>query len=284
MKDIILDTLIDSLKLLPFLFVAFLIIEFLEHKLSNKNRNIISKSGKIGPIFGSILGLFPQCGFSVMATNLYVTRTITMGTLISIYLSTSDEMLPILLSQNVSFTIIFRILFFKFLIGMLSGIIIDFIIRKKNKNNNVTLENYDICDSEGCHCEESIVLSSLIHTLKTFLFIMIITFILNTLMTVIGEGNLAKLFLKNSIFSSFVASLVGLIPNCVASVMLTELYLKGLISFGAVISGLLTGSGVAIILLFKENKKIKENIIILSCIYGIGVISGIIITLLEMLF
>ena len=127
MIDIIKDTLIDGLKLIPFLFIAFLIIEFIEHKLDNKSKTIISKSGKVGPLVGGILGLFPQCGFSVMATNLYITRIITLGTLISIYLSTSDEMLPLLISHNTDISIIIKILAIKLLVGVICGFIIDFI-------------------------------------------------------------------------------------------------------------------------------------------------------------
>ena len=125
MKDIVIDTLIDGLKLIPFLFIAFLIIELIEHKLSNRNKDLITKTGKFGPMFGSILGMFPQCGFSVLATNLYVTRIVSLGTLISIYLSTSDEMLPILLSENVEISLIIKILLIKLFIGMVSGFIID---------------------------------------------------------------------------------------------------------------------------------------------------------------
>lgn len=282
MLDIILETLVDGVKLIPFLFVAFIVIELIEHKLSTKSKKIISESGKFGPGVGSLLGLFPQCGFSVMATNLYITRIITLGTLISVYLSTSDEMLPILLSRNVEMSLILKILAIKFLIGMIAGYIIDFIFRKKinsNKDNN-----YDICEQEHCHCEHSIVVSALKHTLNTLIFIMLISFVLNIGFEYIGEDNVSKIFMKNSLFGPFVASLVGLIPNCGASIMLTELYLNSAISFSSLIGGLLTGSGVAILVLFKSNKNIKESLAILFTIYGIGVISGIIIEVLGILF
>ena len=131
MKDIVIDTLIDGVKLIPFLFIAFLIIELIEHKLSNKNKDLITKTGRFGPMFGSILGMFPQCGFSVLATNLYVTRIVSLGTLISIYLSTSDEMLPILLSEKADIKLILGIVSFKAIIGVVIGFIIDLIYRKK---------------------------------------------------------------------------------------------------------------------------------------------------------
>lgn len=282
MIDIILDTLIDSLKLLPFLFIAFLIIELIEHKLNKQTKELVSKSGKVGPLIGSLLGLFPQCGFSVMATNLYVTRIITLGTLISIYLATSDEMLPIMLSQKIAFIEIVKLLGIKFICGIIWGFIIDLLLNKKSKKENI---NYEICDEDHCNChEEGVIKSTLIHTLKTLLFIMLVSFLLNILLHFIGEDSLSKLFLKNSIFGPFISSLLGLIPNCGSSIVITELYLNGAISLGSAMAGLLTGSGVALLVLFKENKDIKENIIILSLLYGLGVISGIIIELITMIF
>lgn len=282
MIDIILDTLIDSLKLLPFLFIAFLIIELIEHKLNKQTKELVSKSGKVGPLIGSLLGLFPQCGFSVMATNLYVTKIITIGTLISIYLATSDEMLPIMLSQKIAFIEIVKLLGIKFICGIIWGFIIDLLLNKKSKKENI---NYEICNEDHCNChEEGVIKSTLIHTLKTLLFIMLVSFLLNMLLHFIGEDSLSKLFLKNSIFGPFISSLLGLIPNCGSSIVITELYLNGAISLGSAMAGLLTGSGVALLVLFKENKDIKENITILSLLYGLGVISGIIIELITMIF
>ena len=277
MKEIIIDTLIDGLKLIPFLFAAFLIIELIEHKLSNKNKELISKTGKFGPLFGSILGAFPQCGFSVLTTNLYVTRIVSLGTLISVYLSTSDEMLPILLSQNVSIMLIVKILLIKVIIGMFSGFIIDFILRKKEKNTNI---DYEICDEENCHCKDHLLLSVIKHTLHITLFLMIMTFLINFLVEYTGILDTNNI-ISNNPFTVFITSLIGLIPNCGASVMITTLYVKGVISFASLISGLLTGSGVALLVLFRSNKKLSENIFILSLVYFIGVISGLVIELVE---
>ena len=279
MIDVIIDTLMDSIKLLPFLFLAFLLIEILEHKLSSKSKKIIEKETKYGPIIGGVLGIIPQCGFSVMATNLYVTRIITIGTLIAVYLSTSDEMLPILLSEHVDISIIVKILLIKLFIGILAGFIIDFIVSKKN----IVKEEYDICEEEHCHCEKGLIHSTLVHTFKSLIFIMIVTFILNILMHYVGENAISKIFMKDNIFASLLTSLVGLIPNCGASIMLSELYIKGAISFSSTIAGLLTGSGVALLVLFRTNKNIKENIWILSAVYLIGAFSGIIIEIIERL-
>ena len=208
MKEILLDTIMDSLKLLPFLFVAFLIIELLEHKINNKK--IITKSKKVGPLFGSLLGAVPQCGFSASITNLYATRIVTLGTLIAVYLSTSDEMLPIMLSENVEFSKIISIILLKVIIGMIAGFIIDFFLRKKEE-----VDIKDMCEHEHCHCEKGIFTSTLKHTFSILLFIFIITFLLNMGFEYLGEDNIQKLFMKDSLLSPFIASLIGLIPTVV---------------------------------------------------------------------
>lgn len=280
MKEVILDTIVDSLKLIPFLLVAFLIIELLEHKLNNKTKSIITKSKKIGPIIGSLLGVIPQCGFSVMATNLYITRIITLGTLISIYLSTSDEMLIIMISEKVEISLILKILLIKIFFGIVYGLIIDKIINKKKKDKET---NYELCDEEHCDCNHSILLSAIKHTLHITLFIFIITLIINTIFTLLGDNYLSKILLNNSILSPFITSLIGLIPNCAASVILTELYLNSTISLGALIGGLLTSSGSSLLVLIKNNKNQKENLSIILLFYALGVLSGIIIELISLI-
>ena len=280
MKEVILDTIIDSLKLIPFLLVAFIIIELLEHKLNNKTKNIITKSKKVGPIIGSLLGVIPQCGFSVMATNLYITRIITLGTLISIYLSTSDEMLIIMISEKVEISLILKILLIKIFFGIVYGLIIDKIINKKKKDKET---NYELCDEEHCDCNHSILLSAIKHTLHITLFIFIITLIINTIFTLLGDNYLSKILLNNSILSPFITSLIGLIPNCAASVILTELYLNSTISLGALIGGLLTSSGSSLLVLIKNNKNKKENRSIILLLYTLGVLSGIIIELISLI-
>ena len=280
MKEVILDTIIDSLKLIPFLLVAFLIIELLEHKLNNKTKHIITKSKKVGPIIGSLLEVIPQCGFSVMATNLYITRIITLGTLISIYLSTSDEMLIIMISEKVEISLILKILLIKILFGIVYGLIIDKIINKKKKDKET---NYELCDEEHCDCNHSILLSAIKHTLHITLFIFIITLIINTIFTLLGDNYLSKILLNNSILSPFITSLIGLIPNCAASVILTELYLNSTISLGALIGGLLTSSGSSLLVLIKNNKNQKENLSIILLLYALGVLSGIIIELISLI-
>ena len=280
MLDVILDTLMDALKLLPFLFVAFLIIEAIEHKLSHKSKKVITKAGKVGPLFGSLLGAIPQCGFSVMATNLYVTRIVTLGTLISVYLSTSDEMLPVLLSNKTKFSVIFKIIITKVIIGMLFGFIIDFFLRKR-KQTNIEKKHYDLCEHEHCDCSHGILKSAIKHTLITLIFILGTTLVLNICMEYFGNDMMNKVLLKNNIFGSFITSLIGLIPNCGSSVAITQLYLDHAISYGAMMGGLLTASGISLLVLFKINKSVKENVKILLLVYFLGAISGVILELLK---
>lgn len=288
--DIIKETLIDGIKLLPFLFLTYLIMEFIEHKTEKKAKDAIQKAGKIGPLLGSILGVFPQCGFSVSATNLYAGRVITLGTLIAVYLSTSDEMLPIFISEAVSPLIIIKILGIKLIIGIIFGFIIDLIIsifnRKKaeNKKDDINIENNieHFCEKSDCHCNEnSIWKSALKHTFNIFGFIIIISFIINIIISIIGEEQIANILMDKKILGPILTSAVGLIPNCAASVIITNLYLQNIISFGSMIAGLLTGAGIGLAVLFKINKNLKENIGIIFLIYAIGVISGSIIEIMN---
>ncbi len=283
MIDILLDTIIDSIKLLPFLFITYLIMEYIEHKTGEKAKKIIQKSGKFGPLFGGILGIFPQCGFSAAAANLYAGKVITLGTLIAIFLSTSDEMLPILISEAVPVSIIITILAIKLLIGIVSGLLIDMIGQalKKKKEDALEEEIGHICEHEHCHCEEEGILkSSIKHTLHIFIFIFIISLLINFVIHLIGEENLANLILNMPVVGPIISGLLGIIPNCAGSVILTQLYLEQVISFGSMIGGLLVGSGIGILVLFRVNENRKENIKILAILYAIGVISGILLDLL----
>ena len=279
MLDIILDTVIDSVKLLPFLFITFLIMELIEHKYSEKLNKKLAKVNKVGPILGSILGIIPQCGISASATNLYITRVISIGTLISVYLSTSDEMLPILISENVNIGIIIKILLVKFIAGMFFGFIIDFLLNKKKKE---TIK--DFCEIEDCDCDDSILKSSVIHTLKTFIYIFIISFILNIVVEYFGESFIEKLLLNKSPFGIVITSIIGLIPNCSTSILLTELYVKGMLSVGKLLGGLLVNAGVGLLVLVRYNKNKKENIKIVLILLVIGILVGSIFDLLNIVF
>ena len=278
MIDCLIDGLIDTLKLLPYLLITFLILEFLEHKLSKKNEIILSKTKKGGPIIGGLLGALPQCGFSSMAAELFSSRVITMGTLIAVFLSTSDEMLPIMISEKVNILFVLRIIGFKVIIGILAGFIIDLIYKKKKEEKT---HIHELCEHDHCDCEhDGIFLASVKHTLQIGLFILIANILINIVIFKIGEDNLGHLLLHKNILTYFAASLIGLIPNCAGSVIITELYLSKFITIGNLLSGLLTGSGLGILLLFRTNKNMKENLSILSIIYFVGVIVGIIVDLI----
>ena len=272
MIDVIKDTLFDSIKLLPFLFLAYLLIEYLEHKTGNKTKDIVKKSGKLGPLWGGIIGIFPQCGFSAAAANLYAGKIITMGTLIAVFLSTSDEMLPILISEAAPANLILKILAIKLVVGIIAGFIIDLVINVIGKTKKVEPE-----EAVGHMCEHGIFKSALKHTINIFIFITIITFAINTLIHFIGEETIEKAIAGVPVLGILVSSIFGLIPNCAGSVIITELYLSNLISFGSMIAGLLVGSGIGILVLFKSNKNIKENLTITGLLMLVGIIVGLII-------
>lgn len=278
MLDVIIDTLLDTVRLLPFLFLTYLLMEYLEHRAAEKMQAVVEKAGRLGPLPGGLLGIVPQCGFSAAAANLYAGRVITLGTLIAVFLSTSDEMLPILISQAdvVGLGTILKILALKAIIGMVAGFLVDLLARpKKHGQEHI----HDICEHENCHCNEggSIWKSAVIHTVQITFFILIITFILNTILFIFGEEALGKLLLNRPVAGELLAALVGLIPNCAASVVLTRLYLEGAMSFAACMSGLLTGAGVGSLVLFRVNRNKRENIRILLLLYGIGVAAGLLL-------
>lgn len=281
--DALLDSLLDGIKLLPFLLITYLVMEYLEHKAGEKTGKIVEKSGKFGPLIGSILGMFPQCGFSAAASSLYAGRIITLGTLISIYLSTSDEMLPIFISKQVPISLILTVLGIKVAIGMIAGFIIDLVYRRVTHGKKENLRIEHMCDHEHCHCSEGhFVKSAIIHTLQVFGFILLISLLLNIVIQIVGEARISEFLANKAILSVFLSGLVGLIPNCAASVIITQLFLEGFLGFGAMIAGLLVGAGVGLIVLFRVNDSIKENIFITSLLYIVGVLFGIIVLILYM--
>lgn len=275
--DILKETSLDTLKLIPFLFITYLIMEYIEHKTSEKVKDTIQKSGKFGPLLGAIAGIFPQCGFSVSATNLYAARVITLGTLISVYLTTSDEMLPILLTEAIPVTTILIILGIKLIIGIIAGFIIDAIIRLAPKDKQEEQKIEEICEHEHCHCEEGIVVSAAKHTLNIIVFIFLITLVINGIIMLIGEDTIANFISENLILGPIIAGFIGLIPNCASSVILTELFVENVIAMPVLISGVAVNAGVGLLVLFKTNKNIKENLSIVGLLYIIGVLSGIIL-------
>lgn len=277
--DVILDSLIDGVKLLPFLLVTYLVMELLEHKAGSRMQEMVQKAGKAGPVIGSILGIFPQCGFSAAASNLYAGRIITLGTLFSIYLSTSDEMLPIMISEKAPISMILKILAAKVLVGMLAGFAVDLLHHRKQE-----MQIEHLCEQHHCHCEEGIWKSALHHTLEIFAYILLISFVLNLIIGCVGEEALGNLLMNRPVIGELIAGLVGLIPNCAASVVITQLYLEGVLSAGAMMTGLLAGSGVGILVLLRVNDDKKENLRIILLLYAVSVLAGIVLELLGVAF
>ncbi|MDD4377017.1 MAG: arsenic efflux protein [Eubacteriales bacterium] len=284
MIDALLDAGIDGIRLIPFLFLTYLAMGVLEKAAGSKAQEAIRDAGKVGPLWGGILGAFPQCGFSAAASNFYVGRMITLGTLISIYLSTSDEMLPIFISEHVAISTIVKILGAKVLIGMVTGFAVElffgWLSRKNKKPVDFNLEAH-FC---GCSCGSGVFVSAVIHTLKVFVFIFIVSFAINYIIGIIGEEALYLLFSDVPVLGELIASLVGLIPNCAASVVVTQLYLDGIIGSGPMMSGLLASAGIGLLVLFKENHNFKENISIVAILYTVSVIWGVIIEALGISF
>ncbi|MBR6526532.1 MAG: arsenic efflux protein [Lachnospiraceae bacterium] len=270
----------DTIKLVPFLFVTYLVMEYLEHHAAGKTRQIMERSGKLGPLFGASVGLFPQCGFSAAAANLYAARVISRGTLIAVFLSTSDEMLPILLSERVDISVIAKLLGIKFVVGMLAGFTVDgikMLIRHRRKDAE---KIHELCEQENCDCEAGMLSSAIRHTIHIVMFLFVATVILNVGIEWIGEDVLAAFMQNRPFLSVALTALAGLIPNCVASVLMTRLYLQGLLTLGAAMAGLLVGSGVGILVLFRMNRDRRTNWIVVGLVYLVGLLTGLLLNVL----
>lgn len=278
-KDALIDAGIDSIKLIPFLFLTYLLMEYLEDKIETKASENLKKAGHFGPVVGSVLGVIPQCGFSAAASSLFAGRVITMGTLIAIYLSTSDEMLPILISEAVNPLVIVQILAMKLIIGLVVGLLVDFVCFRILKKKEQEVDIHHFCEHEHCSCGHGIVRPAIKHTLQIFLFIFLISAALNIVIGAVGIENISDSVLTLPIVGEMIAGIIGLIPNCGASVAITSLYINGVINIGTMMSGLLVGAGVGIMVLLKVNEDKKQNAIIIATLYLTGVLAGILINL-----
>lgn len=300
MTEVIIDALRDSALVLPFLFVVYVIIEIIEHKLMFASKAKRMLRGKYAPLIGVGMGLIPQCGFSVMATNLYLSGNITVGTLIAVFIATSDEAIPILLSNADTAWKLLPMLGIKVLFALFMGYLLDLIFRKKNE------EKFRIKDGEEpeeqggeqeeeigcCHHElkradgrtdrkqnlKEYLLHPLIHSVKVFIYILIINFVFGTIIYFVGQDKINAFLSESGWYQPLVAGLIGLIPNCAASVIISQLYILGGLSFGSCVTGLSVNAGIAVALLFRKGKNIKENIFILAVLYLSGVVLGLILT------
>lgn len=283
--DILWDAFLDTLKLLPFLFITYLLMEWLEHKTGSRTQAVIRKAGRMGPLFGGLLGIFPQCGFSAASANLYAGGLITAGTLAAVFLSTSDEMLPIFISEAVPAGIIIQILVIKMVLAVISGFILDFLyhklIRKEIRYKNI----HTMCESDHCKCEEGIWISTIRHTIHITLFLFLISLGLNAVIELVGADALRSFTMDIPVIGELAAGLIGMIPNCAASVFITQLYLEGVIGIGPMMTGLLAGAGVGMLVLCRMNKKHpKQNAGIILFVYVASVCWGVLLDVLPIHF
>lgn len=277
-------TIADTWSLLPFLFVTYLVMELMEHYAGGKFQNAIQNSGKWGPFLGAILGVIPQCGFSAAAASFFSARIVGVGTIIAVFLSTSDEMLPILLSASVPVGTIAKILLTKVTIACVSGYLASFVYQKFLMQEDGEMDIHVVCEEEQCSCEEGVLKSAVKHTVKIFFYIFVIAFILNGIIEGVGEDALAQICSNVPVAGQMVASLIGLIPNCASSVVITQLYMKDVISAGMMMSGLLVNAGIGSLVLIRLNRHMKQNVGILTAVYCFGVVWGIVIDMLGIVF
>lgn len=281
MWELIGDCLLDSLKdcalMLPILFLAYLLMEFIEQRAGEKINRTVARVGVAGPALGGLLGAVPQCGFSGAIAGFYAAGIVTLGTLLSVFLSTSDEMLPILIGNQIAPGEILKILLFKVVGGILAGFLIDLVLRLARRQKATGSEHiHDFCEQEHCECEENIWISALKHTAKVIILIFAVTFVINFVFEKWGADFFRGIITNVPVLGEMLMSLIGLIPNCSASVLITELYVEGVVSAGQLIAGLMANAGVGLLVLFRLNKKVKENLMIVALLYGCAVVLGVI--------
>ena len=301
----------DTLYLIPFLFVTYLAMEWLEHKAGDKAEEAVRRAGAAGPVVGALVGIVPQCGFSAAAATLWAGRVITLGTLFAVFLSTSDEMLPIFLAEQVAPMTILKIMGVKLIIGMVMGFVVDAAIRLARRDRE-KLRIHELCERDHCHCNGdcetceqqpelaydfehdeahehhheggSILRSALKHTVQVTVFIFVITLVLDGALELVGEDALAAFLGSNPVLSVLGSALVGLIPNCAASVVIAQLYVEGALGAGAMMAGLLVSAGVGLLVLFRTNRGLRQNLIVLAGLWATGVFWGLIISAFGIVF
>lgn len=326
--DVLTESVIDTLKLIPFLFLTYLAMEALEHSASHHVRAAVEKSGKAGPVVGSILGALPQCGFSAMAATLYAGRVVTAGTLVAVILSTSDEMIPVFVAHQESPTRLFGILALKVIVGIVAGLLVDVALRMLHRTGDGHAHIHELCERAHCHCEDAedengsaefearaatagehddvarrahehahdhdhdhhghgpwpIVRSALVHTVQVTVFIFLVTFFFGLLIEGVGEDAIGELLADHPVRATFIAALVGLIPNCGASVALTELFLDGTLAAGPMVAGLLVSGGVGLLVLWRTNADLRQNAAVTGVVYAVGVAVGLLVGAAGMMF
>lgn len=287
LHEVVLHGVLDSLKVLPFLFLAYLLMEWLEHKAGEKTEGFIRKAGKFGPLAGASVGIIPQCGMSTLASNLYAGKIITVGTLASVFLSTSDEMLLLLVTEQVPPLTTLMIVLYKFGVALIVGFALDLAVRawkRKHTHGHEDLHEHvhEMCEEHGCHCERGIFLSALIHTVKIFLFVVLVNLLIGTVVFFLGEDWLSGGIFSVPVLSHLLCALIGLVPNCAVSVLLTKFYMAGYISVGSMLAGLLPGAGVGLAVFVRMHKKKKECFAVLGLLVAVGLVFGLLADLLPL--
>ncbi len=337
MLEILADSITDCAKLLPFLFLSYLAVEYMEHKMSRRTKMAIYRAGKAGPVLGGLLGIIPQCGFAAAAAGLYAGGIVTPGTLLAVFLSTSDEMLPIMISSGAPVGMVGRILAVKAAVAVFAGLLLDFAAERLNrsrkkygrisrarrkssggqtisfartadlrrsgassprltgskdssrireKERKLLLDRrvsvpHDIshmCEKEHCHCEEEGIWGGAFsHTVQVFAFLFVITFAVSFLMDRVGTEAVSQALSGIPVLEEALAGLVGMIPNCAASVLITQLYLQGVAGSGALFAGLLCGAGAGLLVLYRMNRRFKENVRFTLILYATGVAAGVLL-------
>lgn len=319
LADVLFDSVIDALKLIPFLFVTYLAMEALEHSASHHVRAAVERSGKAGPVVGSLLGALPQCGFSAMAATLYAGRVVTVGTLVAVILSTSDEMIPVFVAHQESPARLFSILALKVVVGIVAGLLVDVVLRVLHRTGDGHAHIHELCERAHCHCEDAddeadegeeqealepsdahhqdghghdhhghgpwpIVRSALVHTAQVTAFIFLVTLVFGLLIEGVGEDAIGSLLADHPVRATFIAALVGLIPNCGVSVALTELFLDGTLAAGPMVAGLLVSGGVGLLVLWRTNADLRQNAAVTGVVYAVGVAVGLLVGATGMMF
>lgn len=312
--DVLKDSVKDTAQLIPFLFVTYLAMEALEHSAESRMQQAIARAGAAGPLVGAALGAVPQCGFSAMAATLFSGRVVTLGTLIAVILSTSDEMVPVLIAHQAPFSQMLAVMGAKAAVGLVAGIIIDLATRAMGRSGDGQMHIHELCEREHCHCDDDesaadgtgehaghdhaghdhghgghshaagIVRSALYHTVQVTAFIFVLSMVFGFIIESVGHETLVQVFSAHPIRAVFVAGLVGLIPNCGASVAIADLFMEGVLATGPMMSGLLASGGVGLLVLFRTNANLKQNLFITVLVYAIAVLTGLVVASLGIIF
>ena len=310
--DVLADSVIDTLKLIPFLFVTYLAMEALEHFASNKVKETVERADAAGPVVGALLGALPQCGFSAMAATLFSGRVVTAGTLVAVILSTSDEMIPVFVAHQQPAGRMLSIIAIKVVLGIVAGLLLDLVLRLLHRAGDGHTHIHELCEREHCHCEEAdeldeehhdrdhhgdyhdhhehghhyghghshhgawgIVRSACVHTAQVTAFIFLISLLFGLIIEGLGVDSIRSTLAYHPVRATFIAALVGLIPNCGASVAIAELFLDGTLATGPMLAGLLSSGGVGLLVLWRTNADARQNVYVTLLVYVVAVLAGL---------